>query len=217
MEENATTLHSSAGSAAARNNDNHPSLSGRMAATRAIAASGRGQALVVDQERRERRRCCCSMYWCCRSSCRWSTTRTTASSCNDCRNCCRMSLTELVLAEAARLRTNCPPAADRRGRHDGHDARHRPRSFHRWHRAIGAAGTTRTVGERGLEDALQLGRLVAGQLAAGDFAVDQVVDLRFEIGGRGLACRWPGRWPGSTAARNRYPSAPTTTRSGRTN
>ena len=46
----------------------------------------------------------------------------------------------------------------------------------------GAAGT---VGERRLEDALQFGGLVAGQLAAGDFAADQIVDLRLEIVGRG--------------------------------
>jgi hypothetical protein len=33
------------------------------------------------------------------------------------------------------------------------------------------------------EDALQLGRLVAGQLAAGNFAIHEVVDLRLEIAG----------------------------------
>ena len=33
------------------------------------------------------------------------------------------------------------------------------------------------------EDALQLGRLVAGQLAAGNFAIYEVVDLRLEIAG----------------------------------
>jgi hypothetical protein len=52
--------------------------------------------------------------------------------------------------------------------------------------AIGAAGAIRSIGERGLEHTLQLSRLVAGQLAAGDFALNEVVDLRFEIGGRWL-------------------------------
>ena len=33
------------------------------------------------------------------------------------------------------------------------------------------------------EDALPLGRLVAGQLAAGNFAIHEVVDLRLEIAG----------------------------------
>src|SRR3954454_939083 len=48
-----------------------------------------------------------------------------------------------------------------------------------------ATGIAGTVGERGLEDALQLGGLVAGQFAAGNFAVDEIVDLRLEIAGRG--------------------------------
>jgi hypothetical protein len=56
--------------------------------------------------------------------------------------------------------------------------------------AIRTTGTTCTVrsagavGERGLEHALQFGGLVAGQLAAGDFAIDEVVDPGFEIAGR---------------------------------
>src|ERR1700676_4000459 len=53
-------------------------------------------------------------------------------------------------------------------------------------RATGTTCTVRTaraVGERGLEHALQFGGLVAGQLAAGDFALDQVVDLGFQIAG----------------------------------
>src|SRR5882672_8275449 len=44
-----------------------------------------------------------------------------------------------------------------------------------------SAGPTGAIGEGGLEDALQFGGLVAGQLAAGDFAVDQVVDFGLQI------------------------------------
>ena len=57
-------------------------------------------------------------------------------------------------------------------------------------RAPGATGTTGraaatggAIGERRLEHALQLGGLVAGQLAAGNFAIYEVVDLRLEIAG----------------------------------
>src|SRR5258708_15393529 len=55
-------------------------------------------------------------------------------------------------------------------------------------RATGAtwtAGATGAIGERCLEDALQFGGLIAGQLAAGHFAGNQVVDLRLQIAGRG--------------------------------
>src|SRR5258708_20144173 len=52
--------------------------------------------------------------------------------------------------------------------------------------SIGTAGAIRTIGERGLEHTLQLSRLVAGHLAAGDFALNEVVDLRFEIARRRL-------------------------------
>jgi len=49
-----------------------------------------------------------------------------------------------------------------------------------------AAGATRTaVRERRLEDALQFGGLIAGQLAAGDLAGDQVIDLRLQFAGDG--------------------------------
>ena len=50
-------------------------------------------------------------------------------------------------------------------------------------RVAGAAGA---VGERRLEDALQLGGLIAGQLAAGHFAGNQGVDLRLQVAGRGI-------------------------------
>src|SRR5882757_8107051 len=50
-------------------------------------------------------------------------------------------------------------------------------------RAIGTAAGA--VGESGLEDALQFGGLIAGQLAAGDLALDQIVDLGFQVIGRG--------------------------------
>ena len=52
--------------------------------------------------------------------------------------------------------------------------------------ACSTAGRRRagTVGERRLEDALQFGGLIAGQLAAGYFAGNQVVDLRLQIAGR---------------------------------
>src|ERR1700681_4107473 len=52
-------------------------------------------------------------------------------------------------------------------------------------RTAGATRTTGAIGERCLEDALQFGGLVAGQLAAGHFASNQVVDLRLQIAGRG--------------------------------
>src|SRR5260370_7462014 len=51
----------------------------------------------------------------------------------------------------------------------------------------GAARTRRAgtaIGKRRLEDALQLGGLIAGQLATGHFARDQVVDLGLQISGR---------------------------------
>jgi hypothetical protein len=48
----------------------------------------------------------------------------------------------------------------------------------------GAAGTG-PMRERRLEDALQFAGLIAGQLAAGHFAIDEVVDLRLEIARRG--------------------------------
>ena len=50
------------------------------------------------------------------------------------------------------------------------------------HRTTGATGA---IGERCLEDPLQFGGLIAGQLAAGHFAGNQVVDLRLQIAGRG--------------------------------
>src|SRR6267154_348228 len=48
---------------------------------------------------------------------------------------------------------------------------------------VRTASPAGTVGERGLEHALQFGGLVAGQLAAGDFALDQVVNLGLQIAG----------------------------------
>src|SRR5205823_14779309 len=51
-------------------------------------------------------------------------------------------------------------------------------------RTTRAALATGTVGKGRLEDALQLGGLVAGQLAAGHFAGDQIVDLRLQVVGR---------------------------------
>ena len=48
------------------------------------------------------------------------------------------------------------------------------------------AGAAGAVGEGRREDALQLGGLIAGQLAAGHFAGNQAVDLRLEIAGSGV-------------------------------
>src|SRR4051812_43481843 len=45
--------------------------------------------------------------------------------------------------------------------------------------AVRAAGPAGTIGESVLEDILQFGGLVAGQLPAGHFAGDQAVDFRF--------------------------------------
>src|SRR5258707_10666608 len=50
-----------------------------------------------------------------------------------------------------------------------------------------AAGTAGTIGEGGLEDALQFGGLVAGQLARGDLAADEVVDLGLDVAGLAAA------------------------------
>ena len=137
-------------------------------------------------------------------------TRLDSESCSDCRNCCKHvvgrtgadELLVLLIDDDVASTTSC-----RRGHHDDRDERRRRRrggppappgpsagppdaavapKHRRW--CSRAAGT---VGEGGLEDALQFGGLIAGQLAAGNFAGDKVVDLRFEIGGRGVACRWP--------------------------
>src|ERR1700723_2204191 len=48
------------------------------------------------------------------------------------------------------------------------------------------------VGEGCRENTLQLGGLIAGQLAAGDFAGDQGVDLRLQVAGRGTAAAGAG-------------------------
>ena len=44
-----------------------------------------------------------------------------------------------------------------------------------------------TAGECVLEDALQFGGLLGGQLAARNFAGDQAVDLRLDVAGSGMA------------------------------
>src|SRR6185437_3103559 len=51
--------------------------------------------------------------------------------------------------------------------------------------AAGAAGAVGTAGECVLKDALQLGGLLCGQLAARNFAGNQAVDLRLDVAGSG--------------------------------
>ena len=168
-------------------------------------AAGKMSALVVDQQRRERGAAAARSS--CRSRRRTSMTRPTADSCNDCRNCFRMSSIDVDARRGvSSLEDASSEAADRRAPGGGPPAPPGP-----------PASPAGAVGERRLEDALQFGGLIAGQLAAGNFAGDQVVDLRFQVVGR--RPRAAGLVAGAAGlhARNRYRSAPTPARPGRTN
>src|SRR5262249_53040443 len=52
--------------------------------------------------------------------------------------------------------------------------------------AAGSASATMSLCEGGLEDALQFGGLIAGELAAGYLTLDQSVDLRLQFAARGF-------------------------------